>query len=138
MPVVTGLPTIRNMRPTPLFGRRAAASARRGSLARRLFLVLTMMLLALVAVAGARLVTSRATANALEEFRADTVGESERIADVRAVLEKADDAGEAHVETGDPSEDEIFAAIGRQIDRGMPRTSRSSFARPLRLPRIGT
>ena len=85
----------KDMRLIPHFGRRAAASAHRGSLARRLLLVLAAMLLALVAVAGARVVTFGATINALEEFRAETVGQSKRIAEVRSLLEEADDAGEA-------------------------------------------
>ena len=76
---------MKDMRLIPHFGRRAAAPAHRGSLARRLLLVLVAMLLALVAVAGARVLTFRTTANALEEFRAETVGESQRVADVRSL-----------------------------------------------------
>lgn len=57
--------------------------------------------------------------HALEEFRADTVGQSKRIADVRSLLEQADDAGEAYVETEDPAEGETFAAISSEIDRGL-------------------
>ena len=70
--------------PDPHLGRRAVTSTHRGSLARRLFLVLAVMFLALVAVAGARVATFNATINALEEFRAETVGQSERIAEVRS------------------------------------------------------
>jgi len=106
------------MRRIPLLGRRTKISARKGSLARRLFLVLAVLLLALVAVAGARVLTFRATVDALEEFRADTVGQSARIAEVRGLLEKADDAGEAYVETEDMAKGEMFAAITSEIDRG--------------------
>ena len=106
------------MRLIPHFGRRAPAPAHRGSLARRLLLVLAAMLLALVAVAGARVVTFGATINALEEFRAETVGESERIAEVRSLLEEADDAGEAYVETDNVAEGEKFASISDEIARG--------------------
>lgn len=60
------------------------------------------MLVALIAVAGARVVTFRTSARELEEFRAETVGETKRIDVVRGLLEQADDAGEAYVETQDP------------------------------------
>jgi diguanylate cyclase (GGDEF)-like protein len=106
------------MRLIPLFGRRAVASAHRGSLARRLLLVLAAMLLALVAVAGARVVTFRASVNALEDFRADTVGQYKRIAEVRLLLEAADDAGEEYVETDNVAEGQKFESISAEIDRG--------------------
>ncbi len=106
------------MRLIPHFGRRAPAPAHRGSLARRLLLVLAAMLLALVAVAGARVVTFGASIDALEEFRAETVGESARIAEVRSLLEEADDAGEAYVETDNIAEGEKFASISDEIARG--------------------
>ena len=112
------LPTIKDMRSIPFAGRRAAAARRRGSLARRLLLVLTVMLLTLMAVAGARLVSFGATVEALEDFRADTVGESKRIAEVRALLEEADDAGEAYVETESLAERVKFDSISAEIRRG--------------------
>lgn len=90
------------------------------------------MLFALAAVAGARVVTFRATVNALEEFRADTVGQSKRIAEVRRLLERADDAGEAYVESNDPRKGATFAAISRKIDRGFVGLERSG-SRPERL-----
>ena len=98
-----------DMRLIPPFGRRAAASAQRGSLARRLLLVLAAMLLALVAVAGSRLVTFRTTADALEEFRAETVGESQLVAEVRILLDKA---GEELMETGASAQRDAFASSG--------------------------
>jgi diguanylate cyclase (GGDEF)-like protein len=106
------------MRPIALLRRRPEASSHRGSLARRLLLVLTAMLVALIAVAGARVVTFRATANVLEKFRAETVGQTKRIDEVRRLLDKADDAGEAYVETQDPVKGFAFAKIGLEIDRG--------------------
>jgi len=117
------------MRSIPLIERRATASTQRGSLARRLFLVLATMLLALLVVAGVRLVTFRTTLNALEEFRADTVGESRRIAEVRGLLEKADDAGEAYVESGHLAEKERFVSISSQVDRGFEGLERSGSRR---------
>jgi diguanylate cyclase (GGDEF)-like protein len=104
------------MRLIPLLERRSHASERRGSLARRLFLVLIVMLLALVAVTAARLVTFRATGNALEEFRAETVGETRRVSEVRRLLKRADDLGEAYVETADPAKGKTFAALSTEID----------------------
>jgi diguanylate cyclase (GGDEF)-like protein len=106
------------MRPIALLRRRPEASRHRGSLARRLLLVLTAMLVALIAVAGARVVTFRATANVLEKFRAETVGQTKRIDEVRRLLDKADDAGEAYVETHDPVSGFAFAEITLEIDRG--------------------
>ena len=120
---------MKDMRPIPHFGRRAAAPSHGGSLARRLLLVLAAMLLALVAVAGARVVTFGTTVNALEEFRADTVGQSDRIAEVRSLLEEADDAGEAYVETENISEGAKFASISSEIARGFDDLERSGSRR---------
>jgi diguanylate cyclase (GGDEF)-like protein len=106
------------MRPTPPLEGRTKAPVLSGSLARRLFLVLAAMMLALVAVAGVRVITFRTTVDALEGFRADTVGQSKRIAEVRRLLESADNAGEAYVETESVAEGEMFAVISREIDRG--------------------
>ena len=93
------------------------------------------MLFALAAVAGARVVTFRATVNALEEFRADTVGQSKRIAEVRRLLDRADDAGEAYVETEDPAKGKTFAAISSEIDRGFVDLERSGSRPERRLAR---
>ena len=120
------------MRPISFLRRRPEASGHRGSLARRLLLVLSMMFLALVAVAGARVVTFGATINALEEFRAETVGQSERIAEVRSLLDEADDAGEAYVETDNAAEGEKFTSISSEIARGFDDLEGSG-SRPERL-----
>jgi diguanylate cyclase (GGDEF)-like protein len=106
------------MRRTPLLGRRAGISGRKGSLARRLFLVLAAMLCALAAVAGVRVFTFRATGDALERFRAQTVGQTTRITEVRRLLKRADDVGEAYVETNDPAKGKTFAAIDSEIVHG--------------------
>lgn len=106
------------MRQIALLRRRPEASRHRGSFARRLLLVLAAMLVALIAVAGAREATFRATANVLEKFRAETVGQTKRINEVRRLLDKADDAGEAYVETHDPVTGFAFAEITLEIDRG--------------------
>lgn len=90
---------------------------RRGSLARRLSLALMAMLVALVAVAAARVLTFGTSMNELEEFRAETVGEAARIDEVRRLLVKADDAGEAYVETEDPVNGSAFLTISKEIDR---------------------
>jgi diguanylate cyclase (GGDEF)-like protein len=112
------------MRSTPFFGR-SGASARRGSVARKLSFVLTAMLFAMGAVAGARVLTFRATADALEEFRAQTVGQTERITEVRHLLKRADDVGEAYVETNDPEKGKTFAALDAEIVHGFRYLERS-------------
>jgi diguanylate cyclase (GGDEF)-like protein len=116
------------MRRFPLFGRRIAV-ARKGSLARRLFLVLTAMLFALLAVAGARVVTFGATADALEGFRRETVVSSKRIIEVSRLLARADELGEAYVESGDPAKGETFAAISQEIHRKLTDMERSGAPR---------
>ena len=108
------------MRPLSLFHRRTPGTRRR-SLARRLFVVLIAMLFALVVAAGARLVTFRASVGGLEGFRSDTVVEANRVGAMRTLLESADDAGEAYVESGDPADPAkgaVFEGIAAEIDRG--------------------
>ena len=95
--------------------------------------VLATMFLTLATVAGARLVTFRTTLNALTEFRAETVGQSERIAAVRSLLEKADDAGEEYVETDNIAEGEKFASISTEIARGFHDLERSGSPQERRL-----
>jgi diguanylate cyclase (GGDEF)-like protein/PAS domain S-box-containing protein len=90
--------------------------AARSSLARRLRLALTTMLLPVAAVAGAGLVTFRLSISALEEFRHETVEESRRIEEVRDLLVEADDLGEASVEEDDPATGVRFVALSALID----------------------
>jgi hypothetical protein len=92
-------------------------SAPRSSLARRLRLALTTMLLPVAAVAGAGLVTFRLSISALEEFRQETVEESKRIEEVRDLLVEADDLGEVSVEEDDPASGQRFVALSALIDR---------------------
>jgi len=91
------------------------------------------MLLALVAVAGARVVTFGTTISELEEFRAETVGQSEGIAKVRSLLEKADDAGEEYVETENAAAGKMFASISDDIARGFDDLERSGSPQERRL-----
>jgi diguanylate cyclase (GGDEF)-like protein len=108
-----------------VLGLRRSRRARRRSLARRLFFVLNVMLCALVVVGGARLVTFRATASALEDFRARTVGESKRIGHIRFLIARADDLGEVFVESGDPGKGRTFDQIAEEIDRQFVRLERT-------------
>jgi diguanylate cyclase (GGDEF)-like protein len=108
-----------------IFGRRGSRPAPRRSLARRLFFVLNVMLCALLLVGAARLVTFRATANALEAFRAQTVGESKRIGQVRFLITRADDLGEVFVESGDRAKGITFEQIAQEIDRQFVRLERT-------------
>jgi diguanylate cyclase (GGDEF)-like protein/PAS domain S-box-containing protein len=90
--------------------------APRSSLARRLRLALAVMLLPVVAVAGAGLVTFRMSVSALEQFRQETVEESQRIEVVRDLLSEADDLGEASVEGDDPATGKRFVALSHRIN----------------------
>jgi diguanylate cyclase (GGDEF)-like protein len=94
---------------------------RRASLGRRLLFAIASMLLPIVAVAGLGILTFSTTATALEEFRAQTVGESLLIARVRELLSRVDDAGEAYVETADPVMGERFLELSTQIGEGFDR-----------------
>lgn len=76
------------------------------------------MLLPLIAVAAVGILNFRTTAAALEQFRAETVGETSRIARLRDLLVSVDDAGELAVETGDPVLRERFLEVSAQIDEG--------------------
>ena len=89
----------------------------RSPLARRLRLALASMLLPVAAVAAAGLVTFRLSVSALEEFRQETVEESRLIEEVRDLLVKADDLGEASAEEDDPAATARFVAHGALIDR---------------------
>jgi diguanylate cyclase (GGDEF)-like protein/PAS domain S-box-containing protein len=89
----------------------------RSPLARRLRLALASMLLPVAAVAAAGLVTFRLSVSALEEFRQETVEESKLIEEVRDLLVKADDLGEASAEEADRAATERFVAHSALIDR---------------------
>jgi diguanylate cyclase (GGDEF)-like protein len=110
-------------------GLRWSQRAPRRSLARRLSFVLGVMLCALVVVGAARVVTFSATANALEEFRAKTVGESKRIGKVRFLLARADELGEVFVESGDRAKGITFEQIAQEIDRQFVRLEQAGAAR---------
>ena len=75
------------------------------------------MLLPVAAVAAAGLVTFRLSVSALEEFRQETVDESNRIEAVRKLLVAADDLGESAVEESDPATGEAFVELSTLIDR---------------------
>ena len=91
---------------------------RRASLGRRLFVAVAGMLLPLVAVGVLGIVAFRTSGNALEEFRAETVGESNRIEKVRDLMPVVDDAGELYVETGDPVLGKRFVQASAEIEDG--------------------
>jgi HAMP domain-containing protein len=82
-----------------------------------LTLALAAMLLPVAAVATAGLVTFRLSISALEEFRQETVEESNRIEAVRKLLVEADDLGEAAVEESDPDTGEQFVELSALIHR---------------------
>jgi PAS domain S-box-containing protein len=90
----------------------------RTSLARRLTLVLAIMLLPVVAVAAAGLATFRSSIDALDEFRRKTVDESKRIDEVRDLLVEADDLGESYAEERDPAVGKRFETLRQRIEHG--------------------
>ena len=91
---------------------------RGASLGRRLFVAVAGMLLPLVAVGVLGVLGFRTTGNALEEFRAETVGESNRIAKVQELIVAVDDAGELYAESGDPALGERFLQASAEIEDG--------------------
>ncbi len=92
---------------------------RKASLGRRLFVAVAGMLLPLVAVGGLGILTFRSTGSALEAFRAETVGQSTRIAKVRDLMVAVDDAGELYAETPDDAAlGERYLLASAQIDEG--------------------
>ena len=91
---------------------------RRASLGRHLFVAVAGMLLPLVAVGVLGILAFRTTGNALEDFRAETVGQSTRIAKVRDLMVAVDDAGELYAESLDPALGERFLQASAQIDEG--------------------
>jgi hypothetical protein len=97
------------------------SSKSRASLTRRLMLALAMMLLPLVAIAATGVVTFRASAAALNEFRRETVDESAAIEQARDLLGQADDLGEEYFESSDAAVGEKFFTLSRRIDRGFDR-----------------
>jgi diguanylate cyclase (GGDEF)-like protein len=74
------------------------------------------MLLPLIAVAGLGILAFRATAHALEDFQAETVGHSSRIEKLRDLIVSVDNAGELYAETGDPALGEEFHQVSAKID----------------------
>jgi len=90
----------------------------RASLGRRLFVAVAGMLLPLVAVGVLGIIAFRTSGNELEEFRAETVGESNRIEKVRDLMPVVDDAGELYVESGDPALGERFLQASAEIEDG--------------------
>jgi diguanylate cyclase (GGDEF)-like protein len=76
------------------------------------------MLVPLVVVAGAGFFTFRASVDALEDFRAETVGESAPIVRMRELLAKVDDVGESLVENDSLAMGWRFSGMRNQIDEG--------------------
>ena len=96
--------------------RRSGRRTRRVSLARRLMLAVTALLVPLVVVTVVGVAMFRSSIGALEEFRRETVDETARVGEARELMALADDVGEQYVEEGDAAAGEEFRSISRQID----------------------
>ena len=88
------------------------------SLSRRLTIALTAMLVPLLVMAGAGALTSRRSVKALDDFRAETVGESTPIEHLREMLVAADDMGEAYVEEQSREMERQFHDLSDEVDLG--------------------
>jgi diguanylate cyclase (GGDEF)-like protein len=91
------------------------AQVRRGTLARRLILAVTALLLPLVVVTLVGVVMFRSSISSLEEFQRESVDETARVVEARDLLSLSDDVGEQYVEAHDPVSGEEFRSIGRRL-----------------------
>ena len=88
---------------------------RSASLSRRIKFAMAIMLLPIVAMAGAGIITFRSSVGALEEVRDTTASEGKRIDALLEMLPGADDLGEDLVELGEPGMREAFLAQSQTI-----------------------
>ena len=102
---------------------RTSGQPRQRSLARRLLLAVTALLVPLVVVTLVGVATFRSSIGALEGFRRETVDEAALVDEARELLSLADNAGEQYVEQGDAAAGEEFRSIALQIDRSLDRLS---------------
>ncbi len=89
----------------------------RPSLFQILLLALATMLLPLLTIAGTGVLTFRTSIRGLEEFRAETVDENNRIEATRSLLVDADDLGEAYAEQESAVSGKRYSALARHVDR---------------------
>ena len=94
---------------------RPEAPVRRGTLARRLILAVTALLVPLVVVTLVGVAMFRSSISSLEEFQRESVDETARVVEVRDLLALADDVGEQYVEAHDAAAGEEFRSIGRRL-----------------------
>jgi diguanylate cyclase (GGDEF)-like protein len=98
-----------------------SARTRHGSLARRLRLAITALLVPLVAVTVVGVVMFRSSIAGLEAVHRESVDEAALVDHARDLMSAADDLGERHVEDGDATAGEEFLSISRQVDATLDR-----------------
>ena len=91
---------------------RPEAQVRRGTLARRLILAVTALLVPLVVVTLVGVAMFRSAIGSLEEFQRESVDETARVVEARDLLALSDDVGEQYVEAHDAVSGEEFRSIG--------------------------
>ena len=89
---------------------------RHRTLARRLLLAVTALLVPLVVVTLVGVAMFRSSIGALETFRRETVDETAQVNEASELMALADDVGEQYVEQGDAAAGEEFRSISRQLD----------------------
>ena len=94
---------------------RPEAQVRRGTLARRLILAVTALLVPLVVVTLVGIAMFRSSISSLEDFRRESVDETARVVEARDLLSRADDVGEQYVEAHDAAAGKEFRSIGRRL-----------------------
>ena len=94
---------------------RPEAQVRRGTLARRLILAVTALLVPLVVATLVGVVMFRSSIGSLEDFQRESVDETARVVEARNLLALADDVGEQYVEAHDAVAGEEFRSIGRRL-----------------------
>ena len=109
------LETVSADRPEVFHPRPAKRPKRSASLSRRITFAMAIMLLPIVAMAGAGIITFRSSVGGLEEVRDETAGEGKRIDALLEMLPDADDLGEDLVELGEPGMREAFLAHSETI-----------------------
>jgi diguanylate cyclase (GGDEF)-like protein len=94
---------------------RPEARVRGGTLARRLILAVTALLVPLLIVTLVGVAMFRSSITSLEAFQRESVDETARVVEARDLLSLADDVGERYVEGRDADAGEEFRSIGRRL-----------------------
>jgi diguanylate cyclase (GGDEF)-like protein len=99
--------------------KRLGAQPLHGTLARRLLLAVTALLVPLVVVTLVGVAMFRSSIGALETFRRETVDETARVNEASNLMALADDLGELYIEQGDALAGDQFRQNSEQLDRSL-------------------